>query len=78
MREETIVLVDDIDGSEPAKKVSFGIDGVSYEIDLCEANEDRFRKVLAEFIPVARKQPKKPRSATAKIARRKVAPPTEE
>jgi hypothetical protein len=76
MRQETIVLVDDIDGSEPAKKVSFGLDGVDYEIDLCEANEDRLRKVFEDIISVARKQPKvkKPRITTS---RKKAATPTE-
>ena len=33
-----VILVDDIDGSEATQTVTFGIDGVTYEIDL---NEDR-------------------------------------
>lgn len=76
MREETIVLVDDMDGSEPAKQVSFGLDGVSYEIDLGPHNEDRLRDIFENFIPNARKQPKvkKPR---VRNVREKAAAPTE-
>ena len=34
----TITLVDDLDGSEGAETVSFGLDGTNYEIDLSEKN----------------------------------------
>ena len=29
-----VVLVDDLDGSEAAETVNFGLDGANYEIDL--------------------------------------------
>lgn len=35
-----IVHTDDLDGSEAASSVVFGFEGVSYEIDLSEANKD--------------------------------------
>jgi hypothetical protein len=51
----TITLVDDIDGSEGAETVSFGLDGTSYEIDLSEKNAARLREALAGYVGHARK-----------------------
>lgn len=50
-----IVLVDDLDGSEAAETVSFGLDGTSYEIDLNEGNAAALREVLAGYVGHARK-----------------------
>lgn len=50
-----IVLVDDLDGSAATETVAFAIDGVSYEIDLSEANASRLREALAVYIGHARK-----------------------
>jgi len=50
-----IVLVDDIDGSEAAETVSFGLDGTSYEIDLSAANAGKLREALAGYVGHARK-----------------------
>ena len=47
--------VDDIDGAEADETVSFGIDGVTYEIDLSKQNATNLRKGLAEFVAHARK-----------------------
>ncbi|MBB4910563.1 histone-like nucleoid-structuring protein Lsr2 [Actinophytocola algeriensis] len=53
----TIQLVDDLDGtqSDDISTVSIGLDGVSYEIDLTEANADNLRKSLEEFVAHARR-----------------------
>lgn len=48
-------LVDDLDGGEAAETVEFGLDGRKYEIDLSEANAQRLRDALAEFVTHARK-----------------------
>jgi hypothetical protein len=48
-------LVDDIDGSEAAETVTFGLDGVQYEIDLSSDNADKFRDVLAPYVGHARR-----------------------
>ncbi|GAA5037716.1 hypothetical protein HNP84_003187 [Thermocatellispora tengchongensis] len=48
------LLIDDIDGSEAAYSTKFGLDGVAYEIDLSEENEEKLRKALAPFINAAR------------------------
>jgi len=50
-----IVLVDDLDGSEGASTVSFGLDGATYEIELSEKNAKRLRESLAEYVGAARK-----------------------
>lgn len=50
-----IVLVDDIDGSEAAETVAFGLDGTSYEIDLNDKNAAKLRDALANYVGHARK-----------------------
>lgn len=50
-----IVLEDDIDGSEAAETVSFSLDGVSYEIDLSQANAGKLRDDLAQWVGHARR-----------------------
>ncbi len=48
-RSTQIVLIDDIDGGSAHETVIFGLDGVSYEIDLSKANASRLRKALAPY-----------------------------
>jgi hypothetical protein len=61
MREHTvaqkvqILLVDDIDGGEASETVEFGLDGVTYEIDLSEENAQALRNLLAPYQAEARK-----------------------
>jgi hypothetical protein len=50
-----IVLVDDLDGSEAAETVSFGLDGTTYEIDLSEQHAKGLREALSPFVGHARK-----------------------
>ena len=49
-----VTLVDDLDGSEAAETIAFGLDGKSYEIDLNDRNAASLRDALAPFIRVAR------------------------
>jgi hypothetical protein len=51
---KTFVL-DDVDGTEGATTVRFGLDGVEYEIDLSSDNEASLRSALATFVEHARK-----------------------
>jgi hypothetical protein len=53
----TVQLVDDLDGSasEDISTVTFGLDGVSYEIDLTGDNAENLRKGLTDFIAAARR-----------------------
>jgi hypothetical protein len=50
-----VKFVDDLDGSDAAGTVSFGLDGRTYEIDLSDDNAARLRDSLAAFVGAARK-----------------------
>jgi hypothetical protein len=57
-RVETIVtLSDDLDGSKADRTVTFGFEGVSYEIDLSKKNATALGKALAPYVAAARKLP---------------------
>lgn len=49
------ILVDDLDGSEATTTIDLALDGVSYEIDLNEANAKTLRDDLASWIDHARR-----------------------
>lgn len=53
----TVVMVDDLDGTESddVQTVGFGLDGVTYEIDLSADNAKELRESLADFITNGRK-----------------------
>ena len=51
----SVVVSDDIDGSPHAETVTFGIDGVNYEIDLAEHNRAKLIKDFAPYVGAARK-----------------------
>lgn len=50
-----IILDDDIDGGEAAETVTFGLDGVTYEIDLNERNASSLRDALAPYVGAGRR-----------------------
>ena len=50
-----IILIDDIDGGEADETVRFGLDGVSYEIDLSEAHASELRSALGDYVGAARR-----------------------
>ncbi len=50
-----VLMVDDIDGSEGSETVTFGVDGVNYEIDLNEKHAGELRGALLKFAEHARK-----------------------
>jgi Lsr2 len=52
----TVTLVDDFDGEAPADEtVEFGLDGVSYEIDLSSKNATKLRDDLKLWIDAGRR-----------------------
>lgn len=51
----SVQLVDDLDGSEAAETVTFGLDGVTYEIDLSTGNSSRLRNSLSDYVAGGRK-----------------------
>ncbi len=50
-----VEILDDIDGSAAAQTVQFGLDGVTYEIDLSDDNAAALRDELARFIAAGRR-----------------------
>jgi hypothetical protein len=48
-------LVDDVDQSEAVETLTFGIEGVTYEIDLSEKNAKKLRDDLAPWVAKARR-----------------------
>ena len=55
-KQTTVILVDDLDGSEATEQVEFAVDGRSYEIDLSAQNSAKLREVLAPYISAARRR----------------------
>jgi hypothetical protein len=51
----SVQLVDDLDGTEAVETLTFGIDGVNYEIDLSEGNASRLRDALSPYVGGGRK-----------------------
>jgi Lsr2 len=48
-------IEDDLDGSDAAETVTFGLDGAEYAIDLSDKNAAKLRGALEGFISKARK-----------------------
>lgn len=51
----TVELVDDLDGAVAEETVEFGIDGVSYQIDLSSKNAKKLRELLGGYVGSARR-----------------------
>jgi Lsr2 len=49
-RQVITTLIDDLDGKAADRTVEFSLDGISYTIDLSEANAGKLRKALDPFI----------------------------
>lgn len=66
MAKRTIIsLIDDIDGGKASRTVEFGLDGVSYAIDLSDKNAGELRKVLDPFLAAASRIGRTHRSSRA-------------
>ncbi|MBD7917332.1 Lsr2 family protein [Cellulomonas sp. Sa3CUA2] len=50
-----VLLVDDLDGGTADETVTFGLDGVTYEIDLTSDNAAKLRDAFAQWVGSARK-----------------------
>jgi hypothetical protein len=62
-----VVLEDDVDGGKAEETVTFGIDGMQYEIDLNTQNAEKLRGALEGYVSKARKVSGK-RSSSTKIS----------
>ena len=65
-----VLLVDDIDGSDADETVTFSLDGVSYEIDLTDANAQKLRDDLSTWIGHARRAGGRKTTSRSTTARR--------
>ena len=59
------LFVDDLDGSEANETIRFGLDGVSYDIDLSSANAQEMRDALRPFVESARRVARSQSARTA-------------
>ncbi|QCB94608.1 histone-like nucleoid-structuring protein Lsr2 [Cellulomonas shaoxiangyii] len=50
-----VLLVDDVDGGTADETVTFGLDGVTYEIDLTTENAAKLRDALGTWVGHARR-----------------------
>lgn len=50
-------LIDDLDGSDADLTCTFGLDGVTYEIELTEANYQRLQDTFAPYVDAGRRAP---------------------
>jgi hypothetical protein len=50
-----VVLIDDIDGGEAIETVTFGLDGVTYEIDLSADHAEKLRDAVAPWVGSGRR-----------------------
>ena len=54
----SVIITDDLDGSGNAETVLFGLDGVTYEVDLGKKNRARLERALGPFIEAGRRVPR--------------------
>lgn len=54
-RKTQVILTDDVDGSEASQTVSFGLDGVAYEIDLNDVHAEQLREQLETWVSSGRR-----------------------
>ena len=52
-----VVLIDDIDGGDASETVTFGLDGVTYEIDLNDKNAAKLRDAFSLWVGSGRRSP---------------------
>jgi hypothetical protein len=51
----SVMLVDDLDGSDAVETLTFALDGAEYEIDLSAKNAASLRDALAKYVAAGRK-----------------------
>jgi hypothetical protein len=69
----TVQLVDDLDGSVADETVEFGLDGVSYQIDLSSVNAEKIRDVLGDYVAHGRRSGSRRRAAATALRGRSAA-----
>jgi len=54
-RRTEVHLIDDLDGGKAEESIRFGLNGISYEIDLSKKNATKLRTGLEPYLKVAQK-----------------------
>lgn len=68
----SLVISEDLDGSEGTETVNFGVDGVTYETDLSEKNRAKLDKAFASFIEHGRRVTQRQRRAETGLSNSRV------
>jgi hypothetical protein len=53
--QKIVTLIDDLDGSESARTIRFSWQDTAYEVDLSDANRERFLRAIEPYITAGRK-----------------------
>ncbi len=61
-----VVLIDDVDGGEANETVTFGLDGVTYEIDVSATHAAQLRDSLAGWVASGRRVGGRSKTGTRK------------
>lgn len=64
-RKTQVILTDDIDGTEATQTITYGLDGVTYEIDLNDKNATKLRDSLNDWVSKSRRVGGRARRGTA-------------
>ncbi len=64
-----VILEDDLDGGDATETVTFGLDGVTYEIDLNDKNAAALRDALAGYVGAGRRVAGRRRSGSSSSSR---------
>ncbi|WP_068264640.1 histone-like nucleoid-structuring protein Lsr2 [Janibacter limosus] len=64
-----IILEDDLDGGDATETITFGLDGVTYEIDLNDKNAAALRDALAGYVGAGRRVSGRKSSGSSSSAR---------
>ena len=62
------MVTDDLDGSPDAETVTFGLDGVTYEIDLSADNRARLERDFAPYIQAGRRMSRSRNRSQGRVA----------
>ncbi|MEE1652108.1 Lsr2 family protein [Brachybacterium sp. J144] len=66
-RRTQVTLIDDVDGTEATTTLGFGLDGVTYEIDLNEENATKLREDFAQWTEHGRRTSGRARRGTGAV-----------
>jgi nucleoid-associated protein Lsr2 len=74
-KQTIVLLTDDLDGSEAEVTMSFGFDGLAYDIDLSGANAQAFREIMGKYLAASTRKGRMVVSGAAASAPHRYGPP---